>query len=487
LRAAVVGGGIAGLSAAWELACLGAEVTVFEPGRPGGKLLTTDFLGRPVDEGPDALLARVPEGVGLCRELGLGDRLVAPAASRALLWSGGRLRPLPEGLVLGAPARLLPLARSGIVSVPGLLRALGDLVLPHRPVQDDASVFDLVAGRFGPEVADKLIEPLVGSIYAGTTRGLSAATVAPQLLRAAGQGRSLLLALRSSGRAAPGPARPGPRTPAARTPGTGEAAFQGLLTGLGSLPSTLVDRLVGDKGARLVGEAVNALEVSGTGVDVVTGAGRTWFDVAVAAVPAPGAAQLLGSVVPGEQGLRHLAATRFSSVAIVTLAFAQGTWDLPADLSGLLVAPGSDMLMTACSFGTNKWPHWSAPGTTVVRVSVGKLGDERWADMDDEVLAGRCCAELGAVLPPGPLRSGIDRHLAPVPLPGGTRVSRWPSALPQYAVGHLSAMSGLREALARTAPMVAVAGASFGRVGVPANIAAGREAARTVHAHATRA
>ncbi len=124
MRFAVVGGGVAGMSAAWELANGGldgggAEVTLYEPGHLGGKLLTTSFLGRPVDKGPDSLITRVPDGVGLCRELGLEEELVAPAASRAVLFSGGKLRPLPEGLVLGAPARLLPLARSRILSPAG--------------------------------------------------------------------------------------------------------------------------------------------------------------------------------------------------------------------------------------------------------------------------------------------------------------------------------------------------------------------------------
>ncbi len=149
MRVAVVGGGIAGLAAAWELASLGAEVAVYEPGHLGGKLLTSDFLGRPVDEGADALLARVPDGIALCRELGLGHELVSPAASKAMLWSEGKLRPLPDGLVLGAPARLVPLARSGILSVAGMARAFGDLVLPRARVGDDDNVFDVVARRFG--------------------------------------------------------------------------------------------------------------------------------------------------------------------------------------------------------------------------------------------------------------------------------------------------------------------------------------------------
>jgi oxygen-dependent protoporphyrinogen oxidase len=514
VRAAVVGGGIAGLCAAWELSGRGVQVDVYEPGRLGGKIRTGEFLGHPVDEGPDALLARAPEGVALCQELGLGDDLVSPQASRAMLWSGGRLRPFPEGLVLGAPARLLPLARSGVLSVPGMARALGDLVLPRSPVGDDESVFDLVARRFGPEVAEKLVEPLVGSIYAGTTRGLSAATTVPQLLGAARSHRSLLRALKASsgarsggGVAAAGGAAAGAGGPAPAPAGGPGGAAGGAAAGAASAVfvaprgglQAIVDRLVSElggpeRGTAFLARPVESLRRDGAGV--VVEPGGVAYDGAVVAAPAGPAARVLSGLIgregPGAGGtegpaatagtagaagalaasLADLAGTRFSSVGIVTLGFATGALPVPAGLSGVLVAPGSEMLMTACSFATNKWPHWSGPGTVVVRVSVGKLGDERWEHLDDDELARRCCTDLARALGMAP---------PPEPLPGGRRVSRWPSALPQYPVGHLAKMELLRRHLSLVAPTVTVAGASYGRVGVPANIAAGRQAGEWVH------
>jgi oxygen-dependent protoporphyrinogen oxidase len=466
VKLAVIGGGVAGLAAAWELTGAEAAVTVFEPGRPGGKLLTTEFLGRPVDEGADAILTRVPEGVALCRELGLGDQLVAPVAKRALLWAGGRLCPFPDGLVLGAPARLGPLARSGVLSVPGMLRALGDLVLPRAPVADDESVFALVSARFGPEVADRLVEPLVGSIHAGSTHELSAAATTPQLLAAARSHRSLLAGLRRV--TAPPAPKAGPHLPAPGPDGLPAGAiFVAPRRGMQALADQLVARLSA-RGAVFCSVRAAGLRADGRSV-VVEPTGER-FDGAVLATPAPAALALLRSLL-GDDAPAQLGEIRAASVGLVTLGFAAGSVPAPADLSGVLVAPGTGMLMTACSFASNKWPHWAAPGTQVLRVSVGRAGDERWAALSDEALVDQLCLELGRAI-------GRPAGGRLVPLPGGWRVSRWPEAFPQYRVGHLDRVSAAHAALRRHAPMLALAGSSYEGVGVPACIASGRRAAK---------
>jgi protoporphyrinogen/coproporphyrinogen III oxidase len=476
MRFAVVGGGVAGLSAAWELArggpdTAGAEVTVYEPGHLGGKVLTTTFLGRAVDEGPDSLITRVPDGLALCRELGLEEELVAPAASRAVLFSGGKLRPLPEGLVLGAPARLLPLARSRILSPAGMARASLDAVLPRSTLEGDVSVFDLLAARLGPEVAERLVEPLLGTIHAGTTRHLSAAATAPQLLDAARNNRSLIMGLRKmsranqarDGQARDGQARDG-QGPPARSP-----LFVAPRRGMQALADRLAERLLA-AGTTVVPLKVTALRRDGHSV-VVEPAG-TAYDGVVLALPAPAAFSLLAPLLE-QSAPRQLAAVRFASVAVVTLGFPADAMDAPQDLSGVLVPPGSGLLMTACSFGSNKWPHWAAPGMTVLRVSVGRAGDEAWADQADELLVERLCHELETVLG---RRGARDGHRLPAPT--GWRVSRWPLSLPQYEVGHLERVAQARATLSREAPLVALAGASYGGVGVPSCIASGRRAGR---------
>jgi oxygen-dependent protoporphyrinogen oxidase len=457
VKFAVVGAGIAGLSAAWELAGAGgAEVTVYEPAHLGGKLLTTMFLGRSVDEGPDSLITRVPEGVALCQELGLGEELGAPQAKRAMLFARGKLRPFPDGLILGAPARMLPLARSRILSVGGMGRASLDLVLPSSHVEGDVTVWSLIASRFGPEVAERLVEPLLGSIHAGSTRKLSAAATAPQILAAARANRSLLLGLRAT-------ARSQGRTGDGKSSDPPGPLFVAPRAGMQALVDRLVDRLR-DAEVTIVPSAASALHREGRSVVVEPPGER--YDGVVLAVPAPVASTLLQRLL-GPGAPAQLAAIRSASVGVVTLGFSEGSLDVPRDLSGVLVAPGGGSLMTACSFGSNKWPHWAAPGQVVIRASVGRDCDERWSALADEDLVGRLCTELGAVL----------GQPTPTPVAGGWRVSRWPAALPQYELGHLERIAAIKATLSREAPMVALAGASYGGVGVPACIGSGRRSA----------
>lgn len=441
LRIAVVGGGIAGLAAAWELRDA-AEVAVFEPEHIGGKIKTTPFAGRPVDEGPDAFLTRVPGAVGLCQELGLTDQLVAPAAGRTLVWSPTGLHRLPEGLVLGVPTSVRALASSGLLSPQGMVRAALDLVLPATPPAGDVSVDELVGRRFGSEVAARLVEPLLGSIHAAPTAELSAAATAPNLLAAAGSSRSLLLALRRQAGGA----------------GVGGPVFLTPRGGLERLVDRLVERL-GAAGVRFNPAAVGSVEVTEGRVRVDGEA----FDGVVLAVPAATAARLLGPTAPA--GLRAIETT---DVVLVTMEVPAAAVAAMSEVNGILAQPGTGALMTACSFGTSKWPHWRATDElAVIRVSAGRHGDRRASEMGDADLVERLAGDLGRAL---------GRSVEPV----RHRVSRWPGAFPLYRVGHLSLVDGIESDLSRSWPRVAVAGASYRGAGVPACIAGGRAAARRV-------
>lgn len=443
MSVAVIGGGIAGLAAAWELTAGPdpAEVTVIDPGPLGGRIQTEPFLGHPVDTGADAFIARVPDAVELAAELGLTDELVAPAARRALLWVGGRLRPLPEGLVLGAPARLGPVAASGILSPMGLLRAGLDLVLPPTPPTGDVSVAELVGRRFGRQVAERLVDPLVGGIHAGRTEELSAEATVPQLLGAARSRRSLLLALRALPAPPAGPVFLAPRG------------------GMGRLIERLVEGLRA-RGVRFEPVAATALRLGKGGPVDVEPVGS--FHAAVVAAPAPVAVRLLSTALP--EVAAGLDSIRWSSVALATLAYRQAEFRVPDGVSGWLVARAEQRLMTACSFGSAKWPHWSDPATMVVRVSAGRSGDDRAVNLKDEELIDRLQHEVAAAL-------------ATTAEPFAGRVVRWRSAFPQYDVGHRERIERLEAQLPAN---VALAGSSLRGSGIPACVASGRRAARLV-------
>jgi len=452
----VVGAGISGLAAAWELRER-ADVVVYDPAPPGGRIRTSDFAGRPVDEGPDAFITRSPAAAELCAELGLSGELVAPAAGRTLLWTGGRLQPLPEGLVLGVPRRFGPLARSGLLSPAGLLRAGLDLVLPPTPPPADVGVGELVSRRFGPEVASRLVEPLVGGIHAAPIATMSAAAAAPQLLAAARRSRSLSLGLRDAGAGhGAGPAGAPP-------------LFLAPAGGISRLVQRLVESLL-QAGTCFVPAAVRSVGGDGDGdgdgdgsiVVQTTGGGGERFDGAVVTTSSPDAARLLGALAPAA-----LAGVRHSSVALVTVAYEEGEVNIPPGFNGLLVPPGEGRLLTACSFGSNKWPHWSAPGQVVVRASVGRLGDDRADTLDDTALTEGVLADLAAAL---------GATARPLEL----RLSRWPRSFPFYEVGHLRRMADARRQLAERLPSLALAGSSYDGAGIPACIDSGRRAARLV-------
>lgn len=439
MRVAIIGGGITGLAAAWELKH-DAKLTVFDPGPLGGGIRTTPFQGRQIDEGPDAFLTRVPDAVELCREVGVADELVAPSAGRAAIWWGERLCPLPEGLVLGVPSRLASVARSGVLSPVGMARAALDLAMPRRRRPVGLTVRQLVADRLGAEVADRLVDPLVGGIHAGWTGDLGAEETVPQLATAASQSRSLLLGLRRLPRAAPT-----------------TSMFLAPRDGLGRLVDVIV-QLLDEAGVRFVREAVASVDSLGREVRLAPAAEH--FDAVVVATSSRVASRLLG---PDEMG--PLAALPTASVALVT-AEVKGA-ELPPDLSGFLVPRSTNRLITACSFGSNKWPHWAGEGTSIVRVSAGTYRDTSAMRLPDDELVDRLLDELQDAL-----HQSLDVS--------AVRVSRWFDAFPQYLPGHTDRVASVEDRLRRVSPRVRLAGASYHGSGIPACISSGRNAARSL-------
>ncbi|MHB8220031.1 MAG: protoporphyrinogen oxidase, partial [Acidimicrobiales bacterium] len=481
---AVVGGGIAGLAAAWELSG-GAggpgpdtpQVVVLEAGgRLGGKLRSPDFDGAPVDVGPDGFLGRRPEAAALCRELDLGDDLVPIGTSGAAVWARGRPRPLPGGLYMGIPTRFFPVARSGILGAGGTLRLLVDVVAPRRdrhPSIGDRALGPLVAARLGPAVVDRLVDPLVGGIHAGGVEAMSSAAVLPLLLAVAPGRTGLMRAIRQASAKQDGNGNGNGNDGGAHRP----PAFWALRRGLGSLTDRLVTRL-GRRGVSL--RTTSPVEL----VDRRRGPGPPWVlhtpegpvvaDGMVLALPAGPAATLLAP--HDDDATTLLRGIEYASVVVVTMAFPAHA--VPTDLygTGLLVPTGSPapasggldgtFLVTACTYLSTKWPHLARPGSFLVRASVGRFGDDRAGALDNAALVARVASELRVLL-------GITAD------PLASEATRWPDAFPQYRVHHLLRVAAIDSALTRL-PAVAAAGGAYRGVGIPACVAGGRTAARTV-------
>lgn len=446
----VVGGGIAGLSAAHHLlrGDTPPHVTLLEASdRLGGKIRTIDLAGRRLDVGAEALLTRQPAALALCQEVGLADDLVAPVAERASVWLD-RLRPLPPRLLAGAPDGAGALIRSRTLSPRGLLRAGLDVVLPATPVGEDCSIGDLVRRRCGDQVLDRLIDPLLGGIHAGRCDELSVRATAPQLAAAVDGRRSLVQGLRAQARRAPAPAGP-PASP-----------FMTLRGGLERLVDALVATL--DAADVLRDTAVATIEPAPEGRlrVVLAGGDELVADDVVLAVPAHAAVPMLEGAAPSLAA--ELADVEYASVATVALAFDAGAVQLPADASGLLVPPSMPRTITAATWSSAKWAHLGG-GPFLVKCAVGAAGRNDAVVLDDETLIARVLGDLHEA-------AGIAAN------PIDARIVRFPSALPQYHVGHLDRVARA-ELLAADLGGLHLAGAAYRGVGVAACIAGGARAA----------
>lgn len=453
MRVAVVGGGIAGLAAAHRLDRNGADVLLYErDDRLGGKIRTSSFAGRPVDEGPDAFLARVPSAVNLCRELGLGDRLISPADVGALVYSRGKLRPIPDGLVLGVPAGIVGLATSGLLSPMAVVRAALEPVLARRPFRGERdSVGAVIRHHFGSDVLERVVDPLVGGIYAGNADTMSLAAGAPQLAGPA-RNRSMLFALRRQAKAAAPPA------------GTPKAPiFYALRGGMGQLVDALREQL--SSTTVHTGVEVTSITRSGASTVIETTAGRQVVDAVVLCTPAFVSATLLRDSSP--DAARGLSYISHASVAMITLALDERSVDSVATASGFLIPRPERRFLTACSYASTKWPDWKPDGKVVLRVSAGASDQPGVCDLDDDTIVAKAYEDLERLMG---LRGTADQ----------VRVTRWDRAFPQYEPGHLARADAIEAALTDDLPGVVLAGAAMRGVGVPACIRQGQEAATRI-------
>jgi protoporphyrinogen/coproporphyrinogen III oxidase len=462
---AVIGGGIAGLTAAWDLSEAGdVAVTVFEASEAlGGKLSSTAIADVTIDAGAESLIAARPEGISLAAQVGLRPSVVHPAVREAAVLSRGALRTLPPGLVSGVPTDLRALAASRIMSLHGLLRIPMDEVRGGIELQGDVSVGDLLSERLGPEVVDRLAEPLLAGVYAGDPYQLSLQMANPSLFRQLQRDKSLLKAARAvrAGSASSAGARRGP-------------VFAGIRGGVFRLAAKTADAIVAHGGHIRTSTPVTMLRRTPEAWQVITDDRTYAFDGVIIAVPAYTAAPLLRTIAPFTAV--QLMSIEYASVALVVLAYhSADTRDLKG--TGFLVPPVEGYAVKGVTYTTQKW-EWAARaaktttrrGLSILRASVGRYGDEQVLDLDDTELIAQVQSELADII--GTPAKSLHAE-----------VIRWPAALPQYRVGHAEVVEKARAAL-QGAPGLALAGAAYDGVGVASCIASGHTAARQVFQYA---
>jgi oxygen-dependent protoporphyrinogen oxidase len=449
----VIGAGISGLAAAHALVANGLDVTVLESSPAvGGKLRISDIAGVPVDEGAEMFLQRVPEALDVVAALGRSDELVAPRTTSAGVWARGDLRPMPTGTVMGVPGT--PSRLHGVLSPGEVARVAADRMLPGAPPGEDISVGEWVGRRVGRAVVERLVDPLLGGVYAGRADELSLAATIPQLPR---DQRSVLAAVRRVAPTSPSP----------------QPVFATLTGGIGTLPTSLVEAIRRSGGEILTDHAVRRIERTGSGWQVVHGATvdevALAADAVIVATPAAPAARLLLDVAP--VAAAELSAVEAASMAIIATAWRPGDVQAP-DLSGYLVPAVYGRPVKAVTFSSSKWAHVGNSDVVIVRCSIGRHGDVSDLQRDDAELVDLAVAELTSYA--GFRGTPVD-----------SRVTRWGGGLPQYAVGHRGRVARISAAV-DAEPGLAVCGATYDGVGIPACIRSAQAAASTLIAKLAR-
>ncbi|MFD7157268.1 protoporphyrinogen oxidase [Kribbella sp. NPDC059898] len=455
-RVVVVGGGISGLAAAHALATgpNPPQVTVLEGSpRLGGKLAGADVEGVPVDLGAESVLARRPEAVDLIKAVGLD--LVHPATTSAGLWVGDRIRAIPP-TVMGVPVD--PSATTDVLGEAAAEQVAHEAELAAPALTEDVAIGRFVAERMGSAVTDKLVDPLLGGVYAGKAEEISLAAAVPDLYARLRTAPSLLAAtaeLRELGQKR-----------------AGQPVFAGVAGGINRLVTALEQDLE-KRGVQLRTKlAVRRIMRTAEGFELEAGPvpAPTYLtaDAIVVAVPATPAARMLAGLVPAAS--TELGAIEYASMAIVTLAVRKADWPAGATGSGFLVPSVEGRTIKAATYSHAKWA-WSAEAggdLAVLRTSVGRLGEEYVLQRSDEELVQLAVADLSKAI-------GLESVV-------GSLVTRWGGGLPQYAVGHLDRVDRVEAAVAGV-PGLAVCGAAYRGVGIAACVASGGKAATRVREH----
>lgn len=468
MRIAVIGSGISGLAAAHRLIELRAlhgiadvAIELFDAAARLGGCFGTERIGDYVIEtGADSFVTDKPWGVDLCRRLGLESRLIGIDSRyrRALIVKRGRTWPVPEGLSLMAPASINALWRTPLLSLTGRLRAAAEYLVPVRREVGEESIAAFAVRRFGQEMYDRVIQPLVGGIYTGDPARLSLAATFPRFIEMEQRAGGLIRAMRS------------------RQPVKAESADSGVRYGLFAAPRDGMSELQDALRDRIASAAVihQARRVTGVrrtaspGFEIDTDDGsRHSFDAVIIALPAWRAAEVLDGSAP--HLANELKAIEFASSAIVVTGHRLADIAHPLDAAGVVVPHREKRRILAVSFLSRKFPSRAPADRVILRTFVGGALQPELFNLDDERLSQLVYSELSDLL-------GVRGT------PDFTRIVRYDRAMPQYTLGHLERVSRI-EQLASGIPGLQLAGNAYHGVGVPDCIHSGENAAERAWSH----
>lgn len=486
-RVVIVGGGIAGLSAAYRLkhGAPDVAITLIESDRRlGGKIVTDRVDGFVIEGGPDTFLSYKPRGIGLCRELGLEDRLhgTNEKIRRTYVMRRGKLYDLPEGLTGLIPSRFGPMIKTGLISPWGKLRMGLDYFIPPKSLNGDESLAQFVERRLGRELYERLIEPLMSGIYAGDGEQLSLGATFPQLRQTELEHGSLVKGMLATKRKHPerntvkSKDAGGKKWPAFVTPETGLAEIvealtlqlKGLDIRLGTRVTLVAQRVnsLAANGSRLQADFTDQTPNSfgaGYGVTLETGE-LLAADAVILATPAYASAYLVVGLDP--QMAQALKDIPYASTATVSVAYPLKDIPRPLNGYGYIIPRAEGRSILACTWTSTKFPHRAPEGYGLIRAFIGRAGDDDVIARSDEELLGLVRAELHNVL-------GITAA------PRLHRIFRWPKAMPQYTLGHLDRLAVIERRLTQH-PGLFVAGNAYRGIGLPDCIASGEQAAEKV-------
>ncbi|MDO8645154.1 MAG: protoporphyrinogen oxidase [Candidatus Planktophila sp.] len=441
---AVVGGGVSGLICARRLSHQGVNVTLFEAEPSlGGAIRTRFFAGHHIDLGAEAVHVSAPGMKELISELGLSEKLISSNQGSSWLWTRRGLRRLPAGVGPSGPRRLRPVLTSGVMSMRGLIRAGLEPLIPRRALVGDIGVGVYVSQRFGRQVVERFVDPILGSLHAGNVHKLSLRAITPELATIADTGSSVMMSRRGQ--------KSGPPLSFATWPGGLSTLVNQILidADVDVRTSTSVESV-----RKLINGRYQIAEINGNIIEV---------DAVVLAVPARVAANLIRSL---SQNAAHiLEKIRFASVATVLVAYPlEVATELRAlKATGLLVPSTGGRLLKAATFLTTKWSHFADPQFFLMRLSSGRVDEREIEKLEDAELVARLHNDLVDA-------TGINAE------PIEYFVQRWPDAMPQLEIGHLELVVNARNEL-ENYPGVLLAGASYDGLGIAACLRSGERAA----------